>query len=203
MLIHGVDVSAARRALVVSLLSFGAHINARIIAEGIETEEELQTLLSLGVEFGQGWHLGRPVMVAPPADAASVVAVAPDLFSKQRSIPFQAESGGQDDAHLGGNTHHVGFGQGAAARQRAQAPHLLIESTFTLLGRVKGLTRGRYIVDHHDEVDRVGHRRDHPGDVVLFAVGRHDGGDALPLVHRRVTVSSPRSRRRRGPATPA
>ena len=70
LLIHGVDVSAARRALVVSLLSFGAHINARIIAEGIETEEELQTLLSLGVEFGQGWHLGRPVMVAPPAHAA-------------------------------------------------------------------------------------------------------------------------------------
>jgi diguanylate cyclase (GGDEF)-like protein len=93
LLIHGVDVSAARRALVVSLLSFGAHINARIIAEGIETEEELQTLLSLGVEFGQGWHLGRPVMVAPPANTASVVAVAPDWFSKQRSIAFQADRG--------------------------------------------------------------------------------------------------------------
>jgi EAL domain-containing protein (putative c-di-GMP-specific phosphodiesterase class I) len=91
LLIHGVDVSAARRALVVSLLSFGAHINARIIAEGIETEEELQTLLSLGVEFGQGWHLGRPVMVAPPPDAANVVSVAPDWFSKQRSIAFAGE----------------------------------------------------------------------------------------------------------------
>ncbi len=93
LLIHGVDVSAARRALVVSLLSFGAHINARIIAEGIETEDELQTLLSLGVEFGQGWHLGRPVMVAPPAHAASVVSVAPDWFSQQRSIAFPADQG--------------------------------------------------------------------------------------------------------------
>src|SRR4029077_13830773 len=68
LLIHGIDVSAARRALVVSLLSFGAHINGRVIAEGIENDEELQTLLSLGVQYGQGWHLGRPVMVAPPAN---------------------------------------------------------------------------------------------------------------------------------------
>ncbi len=88
-LIHGLDVSAARRALVVSLLSFGAHINARVIAEGVETEEELQTLLSLGVQFGQGWHLGRPVMVAPPVNAGSVVAVSADWFSKQRSAPFR------------------------------------------------------------------------------------------------------------------
>lgn len=102
LLIHGVDVSAARRALVVSLLSFGAHINARIIAEGIETEAELQTLLSLGVQYGQGWHLGRPVMVAPPADV-SVVSVAPDWFSKQRPIAFQAEPGAAPPASAPGS----------------------------------------------------------------------------------------------------
>jgi diguanylate cyclase (GGDEF)-like protein len=89
LLIHGIDVSAARRALVVSLLSFGAHINGRVIAEGIENDEELQTLLSLGVEYGQGWLLGRPVMVAPPAGAGGVVAVTGDWFSKQRVAPFQ------------------------------------------------------------------------------------------------------------------
>jgi diguanylate cyclase (GGDEF)-like protein len=88
-LIHGIDVSAARRALAVSLLSFGAHINARVIAEGIETDEELQTLLSLGVQFGQGWLLGRPVMVAPPLDATSVVAVTSDWFKEQRTASFR------------------------------------------------------------------------------------------------------------------
>jgi diguanylate cyclase (GGDEF)-like protein len=89
LLIHRVDVSAARRALVVSLLSFGAHINARVIAEGIETEKELTTLLNLGVQFGQGWHLGRPVMVAPPDNAGGVVTVSPDWFSRQRTAPFR------------------------------------------------------------------------------------------------------------------
>jgi diguanylate cyclase (GGDEF)-like protein len=67
-LIHTVDSDRARRALVVALLSFGGHIGARLIAEGIETQRDQDALLSLGVQFGQGWHLGRPVLTAPMAD---------------------------------------------------------------------------------------------------------------------------------------
>jgi diguanylate cyclase (GGDEF)-like protein len=88
-LIRGIDVSAARRALAVSLLSFGAHINARVVAEGIETDDELQTLMSLGLQFGQGWLLGRPVMVDPPIDASSVVPVTSDWFKEQRAASFR------------------------------------------------------------------------------------------------------------------
>ena len=36
-----------------------------LIAEGVETEDERQTLLGLGVHVGQGYLLGRP---APAAD---------------------------------------------------------------------------------------------------------------------------------------
>ncbi|MGZ8438086.1 MAG: EAL domain-containing protein, partial [Candidatus Limnocylindrales bacterium] len=32
----------------------------RLIAEGVETAEEADTLTSLGVEFGQGYLFGRP-----------------------------------------------------------------------------------------------------------------------------------------------
>jgi diguanylate cyclase (GGDEF)-like protein len=124
LLIHGVDVSAARRALVVSLLSFGAHINVRIIAEGIETEEELQALLSLGVEFGQGWHLGRPVMVEPPAGAANVVPVAPDWFSKQRSIAFQTGPGATAPASARGSEPPARISR----RARVALPRALINA---------------------------------------------------------------------------
>jgi EAL domain-containing protein (putative c-di-GMP-specific phosphodiesterase class I) len=31
-----------------------------LIAEGIETRSELETVRSLGVHFGQGYFLGRP-----------------------------------------------------------------------------------------------------------------------------------------------
>jgi diguanylate cyclase (GGDEF)-like protein len=64
-LIHSVDTDRARRALVVALLSFGGHIGARLIAEGIETRAEQDVLSSLGVMFGQGWLPGRPVLTAP------------------------------------------------------------------------------------------------------------------------------------------
>ena len=35
-----------------------------IVAEGIETAEELETLVSLGVPFGQGFYLAEPAPLA-------------------------------------------------------------------------------------------------------------------------------------------
>ncbi|MEO8899276.1 MAG: EAL domain-containing protein [Candidatus Dormibacter sp.] len=61
-LIHAIESDRARRALVMALLSFSGHIGARLIAEGIETQAEREALISLGVQFGQGWLLGRPVL---------------------------------------------------------------------------------------------------------------------------------------------
>ncbi len=61
-LIHAIETDRARRALVMALLSFSGHIGARLIAECIETQAEQEVLASLGVQFGQGWLLGRPVL---------------------------------------------------------------------------------------------------------------------------------------------
>jgi EAL domain-containing protein (putative c-di-GMP-specific phosphodiesterase class I) len=54
----------ARRALASSLVAFARGIEARIVAEGIEAQEDLDVLRELGVDYGQGYHLGAP---APPA----------------------------------------------------------------------------------------------------------------------------------------
>lgn len=50
----------ARRALVVALVAFGSQIGASVVAEGIESEEQLTALRQAGLGFGQGFHLGRP-----------------------------------------------------------------------------------------------------------------------------------------------
>jgi EAL domain-containing protein (putative c-di-GMP-specific phosphodiesterase class I) len=55
-----IDIDAKRKALVASLVEFGASVGATIVAEGIETEAELLALRRLGVRVGQGFHLGRP-----------------------------------------------------------------------------------------------------------------------------------------------
>ena len=45
-----------------SVASDGLALEAgcRLIAEGVETEAEARTLTGFGVEFGQGYLLGRP-----------------------------------------------------------------------------------------------------------------------------------------------
>jgi EAL domain-containing protein (putative c-di-GMP-specific phosphodiesterase class I) len=60
-LTRGIDGDPARRALGAALLTFGLDAyNASIVAEGIETEGEFNTLRALGCPFGQGFYLGRP-----------------------------------------------------------------------------------------------------------------------------------------------
>lgn len=59
-LIRGVDKDLTRQALIKSMQEFAALTNTRIIAEGIETEEELATLISFDVPYGQGYFLRRP-----------------------------------------------------------------------------------------------------------------------------------------------
>jgi EAL domain-containing protein (putative c-di-GMP-specific phosphodiesterase class I) len=58
-------------AVVQAILSLGRGLGMRVVAEGIETEEQARRLLALGCERGQGWHLGRP---APAEQARALIA---------------------------------------------------------------------------------------------------------------------------------
>jgi EAL domain-containing protein (putative c-di-GMP-specific phosphodiesterase class I) len=59
--VQGVNANLGRQALVVGMGHFARTAGCRLVAEGIETEEEARTLVELGVEFGQGYLFGRPV----------------------------------------------------------------------------------------------------------------------------------------------
>ncbi len=58
--IRDIDKSAIRRSMVQSIVVFCKSANIHVIAEGIETKEELKTLVKLGVHYGQGYYLQRP-----------------------------------------------------------------------------------------------------------------------------------------------
>lgn len=47
--------------LVKAIIALGHSINTRIVAEGIETPEQLQILQDLGCDFGQGFHISHPL----------------------------------------------------------------------------------------------------------------------------------------------
>jgi len=53
------------RAMVVSIQQMGSVMKLEIIAEWVEDEETLTTLKEIGVDFAQGYHLGRPQEIKP------------------------------------------------------------------------------------------------------------------------------------------
>lgn len=55
-----IDRDRAKRALASALISFAGEMEMAVVAEGIETTEELETLVGLGVPFGQGFFLAEP-----------------------------------------------------------------------------------------------------------------------------------------------
>ena len=59
-LIRDIDKDAYKRALVKSLYDFTCITGIQLIAEGIETEEEMRTLVGIGVQYGQGYFIQVP-----------------------------------------------------------------------------------------------------------------------------------------------
>ena len=55
-----IHLDPARQALVRAMVGFAADLEVGVIAEGVETDAELQTLVALGTPLAQGFHLGRP-----------------------------------------------------------------------------------------------------------------------------------------------
>lgn len=47
--------------LVTSIVALCKQLGARVVAEGIETREELMAVLETGTHYGQGYYLGRPI----------------------------------------------------------------------------------------------------------------------------------------------
>lgn len=59
-LIHEIHKDKSKKSLVRMIAKHCSDMDYKLIAEGIETEEELKCLINLGVEFGQGFLLGKP-----------------------------------------------------------------------------------------------------------------------------------------------
>ncbi|HAS73772.1 MAG TPA: histidine kinase, partial [Clostridiales bacterium UBA8960] len=59
-LVRNIDKDAFKQALLKAFVDTSMTTNIKIIAEGIETKEELKTLILLGVHAGQGYYLKKP-----------------------------------------------------------------------------------------------------------------------------------------------
>lgn len=94
-IVSGAGESEAQRAVVETLVAFSHRIDAAVVGEGVETFDDLATLVEFDVDYGQGWAIGRPAArpapVRPEVVAASQQARA-GLLERSVSIASAASS---------------------------------------------------------------------------------------------------------------
>ncbi|MGY1730823.1 putative bifunctional diguanylate cyclase/phosphodiesterase [Geodermatophilus sp. SYSU D01045] len=75
--VSGIDTDPRGAALVGSVVDLGRTLGMDVVAEGVETREQMAVLTALGCRFLQGWLIGRPVPAAalPAVVDASVPAL--------------------------------------------------------------------------------------------------------------------------------
>ena len=59
-IIRGIDADPDRRDLLNSLIGYAGTRNIRVLAEGVETAAELETVIACGVDYIQGYYIARP-----------------------------------------------------------------------------------------------------------------------------------------------
>ena len=82
------DKHAENRQILQTIMSLANNLNLKTVAEGIETEEQLQLLLDLKCDFGQGYLFSKPM----PKDE-----VENHLYRKTDWLPHAEENFEDDD----------------------------------------------------------------------------------------------------------
>jgi EAL domain-containing protein (putative c-di-GMP-specific phosphodiesterase class I) len=72
--VRGMDEDGDRKKILDAIVALAASLGLALVAEGIESERQATYLRRIGCEYGQGFHLGRPV----PAQAMG------NLLERQR-----------------------------------------------------------------------------------------------------------------------
>lgn len=58
------DLTSDRNDVIIveTIISIGQKFGFEVIAEGVETQEQYETLVSMGCEYFQGYLFGRPIL---------------------------------------------------------------------------------------------------------------------------------------------
>ena len=78
-IIRSIDVSRDRQEIVSNMVAYAHQRDMQVIAEGVETPQELRTVIELGVDLIQGYLLAKPAAIPAkeiPAEARAMIRAA-------------------------------------------------------------------------------------------------------------------------------
>lgn len=80
--IRGIHTDTNKQQIVAGLVNRAHKLGTQVIAEGVETAEELRTLMGLDVDLAQGYFLSRPAAVPEPVSAEAIGVISGGLQGK-------------------------------------------------------------------------------------------------------------------------
>lgn len=119
-LIRGIDTDSMKFALVKSMIELSRMANIYLIAEGVETKEELATLINLGVQYGQGYFFQKP--------GEGISPIEPDVIDTLTEINRKKN-------HVIGNQTSNVYIENLCTRTETVLPSVKVETVFDQLIR--------------------------------------------------------------------
>lgn len=116
-LIRDIDTDNIKFALVKSMIELSRMANIHLIAEGIETERELATLINLGVQYGQGYFIQKP--------NSAMDSISPAVIETLREI-------NQKKNHTFGNQVNSIYIENLTANTNTISPATSVEQVFEI-----------------------------------------------------------------------
>ena len=84
-IVRGIDKDLNRQQITKNLISYAKQRKIKIVAEGVETKEELEKIIELGVDYIQGYYFSKPEFV-PPEISDDLVREVLDINDKFKNI---------------------------------------------------------------------------------------------------------------------
>lgn len=87
-IIRSIDTDANKRQIVSNTVSYAHQRGMKVVAEGLETADEVRTVLSLGVDLLQGFFLAMP-QVEPGGASEESLAVIAEMHARAMRVKFR------------------------------------------------------------------------------------------------------------------
>ena len=148
VLIDGIHKERGQQAVVSALVGFALRMDAFLAAGGISEQSELDVLLDLGVDFGQGPLLGEPFAVAAEGAGELKLPAPPRFLSlddkpkpqASAELPAPGTASPRESAEGSVDSYHLGvaeiLSQAARAFQTENDPYSILELAANYLEKV-------------------------------------------------------------------